>query len=128
MSEKVSLPDGAWAVLRSPSAVPERLRRPVVKAMFAGIAAASQTTDNVGQDALAMVDNLEVYSELNDLVIVARVAEWSFDLPIVLDSILDLPGNAYDHLKLVCAEGLQDMMPDFSLSNDPDSPTSPSGD
>jgi hypothetical protein len=70
-------------------------------------------------------DTLDLYSNLNDLLIVARVSEWSYDLPITLDGVLDLPSNAYEVLQEVTAQGILEMMPNFTASADKDSPTQP---
>jgi len=137
MSERIELPDGAWANLRKPSAVPERLRRPVTKAMFvvasgtAGKALMDVDQDLSNEAKAAQVaqslnpDTLDLYSNLNDLLIVARVSEWSYDLPITLDGVLDLPSNAYEVLQEVTAQDILEMMPNFTASADNDSPTRP---
>jgi len=137
MSERIELPNGAWANLRTPSAVPERLRRPVTKAMFvvasgtAGKALMDVDQDLSDEAKAAQVaqslnpDTLDLYSNLNDLLIVARVSEWSYDLPITLDGVLDLPSNAYEVLQEVTAQGILEMMPNFTASADKDSPTQP---
>jgi hypothetical protein len=137
MSERIELPNGAWANLRTPSAVPERLRRPVTKAMFviasgsAGKALLEVKEDLTDEEKAAQVaqslnpDTLDLYSSLNDLLIVARVSEWSFELPITLDGVLDLPSSAYEILQEVTAKGITEMMPNFATSDDKDSPTHP---
>lgn len=123
MTERIELPDGAWAELRSPRTVPERLRRPVTKMMFAisNNQEIQNTDDNVVNPEL-----VGIYSELNDLMIVARVVAWSFDLPISVDGVLDLPGDAYEILQEKAVENVLDMIPNFGQSTDPESPTQPS--
>jgi len=122
MTERIELPDGAWAELRSPRSVPERLRRPVTKIMFE---ISQQQTENINNDFVDP-EMVMVYSELNDLLIVARVAAWSYDLPISKDSVLDLPGDAYEILQAKAAESLTEMIPNFGQSSDQESPTQPS--
>ena len=75
-------------------------------------------------DAPAVIDQ---FYELNDLLIVARVESWSFDLPINVDSLGDLVQDDYVLLQKVAAENVTSMVPNFGLSNDPSSPTPPSG-
>lgn len=123
MTERIELPDNAWAELRNPRTVPERLRRPVTQMMFA--IANNQEIQNAENDVVNS-ELVGIYSELNDLVIVARVAAWSFDLPISVDGVLDLPGNAYEVLQEKTVENVLDMIPNFGQSTDPESPTKPS--
>jgi hypothetical protein len=123
MTERIELPDNAWAELRNPRTVPERLRRPVTQMMFS--IANNQEIQNAENDVVNS-ELVGIYSELNDLVIVARVAAWSFDLPISVDGVLDLPGNAYEVLQEKTVENVLDMIPNFGQSNDPESPTKPS--
>ena len=121
MSQKVELSNGGWAILRDPAAVSVKNRRPVEKVLMAigrGQATAASELDP------AIVDQ---FYELNDLLIVARVESWSFDLPINVDSLGDLVQDDYVLLQKVAAENVTSMVPNFGLSNDPSSPTPPSG-
>ncbi|EST24389.1 hypothetical protein [Streptomyces roseochromogenus] len=139
-----NLPDGGWADLRDQAEVPERLRRPiraiqiklakdpafgsvVAEASKKGAAAvkgmaeseAAQMVAQMGDESAGLLD------ELNDRAIMARVVGWSYDAPVSMAALLDLPGPAYDRLKQLCAEGaLQGT--DFGPSQDEDSPTVPS--
>jgi hypothetical protein len=65
-------------------------------------------------------------SDLNDRVVLAMVKAWSLNVPIEVEPLLDLPGNVYDSLREQCAPFLNDLMPDFGPSEDPESPTDPS--
>ena len=130
MSTKVDLPDGAWALLRDPAKAPERLRRPVTNLaakvhpeIMAAIAAEESGTD--GPDLTA--DALAGFQTLNDLVMVAVVAEWSFDQAITPETVGDIPGDAYDVLRRETAKLVTALIPDFSPNPDPASPTPPSG-
>ena len=73
-------------------------------------------------------DTLDMYSNLNDLLIVARVESWSYDLPVTLDNVLDLPSNAYEILQEVTAKDITEMMPNFTTSDNKDSPIKPLSD
>jgi hypothetical protein len=71
-------------------------------------------------------DTLDRFNDLNDLLIVARVESWSFDTPVHLDAVLDLPAGVYEVLQAKCAERVTEMLPNFGESSDGNSPTSPS--
>jgi len=102
---------GGWVVLREPDLVPERLRRPVFEKTSAG---ANFTADgNVSPEALAF------FSEFNDLLVVAMVAEWSFENPISLDGVMDLPSKTYDDLRKLVAPFVSKLIPDFGVDVDP---------
>lgn len=142
--KRENLPGGGWADLRDMAEVSERLRRPIraiqIKLArdpaFGGVVAeaskkgvdavkgigeaeAAQMVTQMGDESAALLD------ELNDRAIIARVVGWSYDEPVSMDALLDLPGPAYDQLKALCAEGaLQGT--DFGPSQDENSPTVPS--
>jgi hypothetical protein len=124
MTERIELPDNAWAELRDPRTVPERLRRPITRAMF-NIANGDALDLLTSSDDILSPNMIDVYSQLNDLVIVARVVAWSFDSPITVESVLELPGNVYEALQEITAEGIVDMIPNFAPTDDKDSPTNP---
>ena len=144
MSTKIELGNGGWAILRDPAAVPVRLRRPVEKMLMAvgrGQAKAAleakqeaianaKTGDTIDPSAVAANINstvIDQFYELNDLLIVARVESWSLELPISVDSLGDLTQEDYELLQKVAAQNVTTMVPNFGLSNNPDSPTPPSG-
>ena len=144
MSTKIELGNGGWAILRDPAAVPVKLRRPVEKMLMAvgrGQAKAAleakqeaianaKTGDTIDPSAVAAnMDStvIDQFYELNDLLIVARVESWSFDLPINVDSLGDLTQEDYELLQKIAATNVTTMVPNFGLSNNPDSPTPPSG-
>jgi hypothetical protein len=144
MSTKIELGNGGWAILRDPAAVPVKLRRPVEKVLMAvgrGQAKAAlearqeaianaKTGDTIDASAVAAnMDSsvIDQFYELNDLLIVARVESWSFELPISVTSLGDLTQEDYELLQKVAATNVTTMVPNFGLSNNPDSPTPPSG-
>lgn len=138
------LPGGGWADLRDPAEVPERLRRPVraLQTRLAKDPAFAQViTDARGngvealQDideaqAVQMVsaigdDSMTLLDDLNDRLVLSRVAGWSYEGEVSAEALLDLPGAVYDRLRELCAEGALEG-PDFGPSQDPQSPTGPS--
>lgn len=132
-ARRVRLPADGWAELRDVRQVPERLRRPLL-ALHVRVAAfvdperlaALQQADTA--TALAtlgpdMAVALEVMSQLNDLMIVAMVGEWSYEAPVTVEAVLDLPGEAYDRLRLAVAPYVTDLIPDFSPTPEKAGPT-----
>jgi len=138
MTVRIELSDSGWAELRSPSAVPVRLRRPVEKMLFEisqanGAEALANNAGNEVAAAAEIVSNIDSelfskFNDLNDLLILARVAAWSYDMPINLDSVLELPAGDYYILQEVTAKDITEMMPNFAQDHDPTSPTLPSND
>lgn len=115
---------GGWVDLREPREVPERLRRPiVVKAGAIGKAAQNiANADEVSVDE----DTLSAMFEFNDLLVIALAKAWSFEEPITLEGLGNLPGNTYDALQKIVAPMVTDLMPSFEATPDADSPTVPS--
>jgi hypothetical protein len=138
------LPGDGWVDMRDAADVSERLRRPV-RAIQMKLAANPAFKDVIAdakkkgvtslddideQQAIGMVaqmgDAADQMDELNDRLIISRVAGWSYDSDVSLDALQDLPGPVYDKLKEMCAEGALEGGPDFSPSQDNESPTVPS--
>lgn len=136
---KISLPDGAWAVLRDPQEITERQRRPLVRLQrrtimkaaptLAGLDLESMTPD----DALAKLapslsdEDFDALEDIDDMVIVTLVDSWSFDLPITIDGSLDLPSKTRQALLEECHPLLARLLGDTSDAEvlDPESPTAP---
>ena len=144
MSIKIELGNGGWAILRDPAAVPVKLRRPVEKMLMAVGRGQAKAALEAKQEAIANAKTgdtidpstvaanmdpavIDQFYELNDLLIVARVESWSFDLPINVDSLGDLTQEDYELLQKIAATNVTTMVPNFGMSNNPDSPTPPSG-
>jgi len=136
MTTRIELSNSGWAELRDPAAVPVRLRRPVEKMLFDisqsnGTEALANNAGDQEQAAAELAANIDgelfsKFNDLNDLLILARVAAWSFELPITLDSVLDLPAGDYYLLQEATAKDITEMMPNFAQDTDPSSPTLPS--
>ena len=149
MSNLITLSKDNWAELRPPEDVSERLRRPIRRAlgrvrleiMKAGQDANAAIEGNgpevdqarVEASTIAMqragitADEMDAFTEANDAMVVALVAKWSYDRPITLDNVVDLPGADYDKLRDVVAaryngKGYVDTEP----NPDQASPTAPS--
>lgn len=115
--------EGGWVVLRDPKQVKEKHRRPIIAKGGEMQGAAVRVSEEGGSDER---DLLALY-EFNDLVAVALIEEWSFDLPITTESLGELPASAYDKVLALTAPLIAGMMPSFEPTPDPDSPTVPSG-
>jgi len=101
-----------WVQLRDPELVPERLRRPV----FEKSADAAAFTDD---SADVNTEMLTFFSEFNDLLAVAMISEWSFDLPVSVDGLLDLPSKSYDDIRQAVAPFIHQLIPNFGVDPDP---------
>lgn len=149
MIHREQLPEGAWADLRDPTDIPERLRRPIRRIQmrlardpaFAGVIEEAQTKGiEAVQAAVAGADEAEAFrlaasmgddamdlmDDLNDRAVLARVIGWSFGPDVTLDTLQELPGPLYDRLRELCAEGVLSEGTSFDPSPDPASPTVPS--
>lgn len=138
MSTTIHLSNNQQAVLRDPADVPVRLRRPVEKAMLkvsqgqAGAALQSAPSDLTdAQKAAEVASNLDpnvldTFNELNDVLILARLQSWTLPVDISVDTILDLPQADYELLQKAVVDQVTEMMPNFGLDTDSDSPGQPS--
>ena len=141
----VSLPSGATADLRAVADVTERQRRPIKRiqaqlaarpAFAAAVKEAQAVAKAEGSDlspeaelciAAGMGDAFDLLEELNDCLVAALVAGWSYGFAVSLDSVQDVPGSDLDALRKECAPFLPQLLPDFDVSAESDSPTAPSG-
>lgn len=134
------LPSGGWVELRTPDQVPERARRAVsvasAKLSTESVAAiASQQSADASEDAVQLAvlssmqpGDLETMLQIQDFLIVALVAAWSYPFDPSADSLLDLPGSDYDHLQVITAPFVEAVRGGVNTgpSPDPSSPTVPS--
>lgn len=138
---KHTAPSGMTFELRTADQVPEGLRRPYVKRIFesldllsevnTGTAAAETDADETEQELKVAVrkrpraDVLSENDDLDDLLAVALIQAWSLELPIEPASMLQLGKADYEYLRAVIAPFAGDLLPDFSPSPDPESPSTP---
>ena len=136
---KVSLPDGAWAVLRDPETVTERQRRPLVRLQRRTVMKAAPLLKDVDLEKLTPGDALQVMAgaltdddfdmleEIDDHVIATLVDSWSYDAPVTVDGALDLPSKARKALLAECRPLMGPLLGDTPDSDvlDPESPTAP---
>lgn len=139
--KRVNLPNG-WADLREPADVTERGRRPIkriqsqlaARPVFQSAVATAQrerkgktlSQESQLKIAAGMGDAFDLLEDLNDHLVAALVAAWSYEAPVSADAVQDLPGLDLDALREACAPYMQQIMPDFEPTPDADSPTEPS--
>jgi hypothetical protein len=104
---RIELPDGAWAEVRDDlQKAPRRLTKAIDEAQMklASLpsilaAAKSGVTDRAAVADLITADDMTRMQPLsdavNDATIVALVTAWSFDSPISIESLDELPADAY---------------------------------
>jgi len=68
----------------------------------------------------------DLLEDLNDSLAAALVAGWSYDFPVSLDSMQDLPSRDLDALREKCGPYMARLMPDFEPTPEDASPTAPS--
>lgn len=127
-------PSGFGFTLRDPELVPERLRRPIAKTLMRTVSV--EEGDGTSPRPLAEgegppkpkfdAEALDKLDELNDLLAVALVTDWTLPGPVTLAAVQDLPARDYAFLRSKVAPHATKMLPDFDEpSDDPDSPPSP---
>jgi hypothetical protein len=135
MGARIELPEDQWADLYDPIKVPERKRRPVVRALVAFMKdrqehepppfdAADLSDDEKAARIAAQIDPslLVAADDLNDALVVALVREWSFGA-VTLEVLLDLPADTYRVLSEACSPHMNELMPNFQVSPDPKAST-----
>lgn len=122
---KHNVGDG-WVMLRDPKKVAERYRRPIIAKATAMQRAAEKVRAEADSGMDLSEDEFLALYQFNDLVAVALIESWSWDMPVSLEGLLDLPAVDYDEILRVTAPMITDLMPKFEPdmeNNDPESPT-----
>lgn len=119
--ERVTLPSGGWVDLRPPETITERGRRPLLRLLngvdFARMQNATETdfTD----------EEFDRFMMLNDQLAVAFVAAWSYEAPVTLEAVQDLPTMDYDALRDIVAPKIGELFPNFTPDEGPPDPLAP---
>lgn len=139
---RINLPSG-WADLRDVSDVTERQRRPIKRVQaalganpeFAAAITSAKALRADGED-LSPADQIAIAAgmgaafddleRLNDLLVAALVAGWSYDVPVSEDACQDLPAHDLDALREACSPFMAQILPGFEPTPETDSPTVPS--
>ena len=116
MSDKVDLGNG-WAKLRDPHEVKQRQRKPLAKVQRALLGSnigdvlvqRHAQGEDVSEEEISKLlqplladEAMDLFEDSDDLLILALVEEWSFEVPITQEGIGELPGRAYDALRNAC--------------------------
>jgi hypothetical protein len=135
----ITLPSGATADLREIADVTERQRRPIkrIQTKLAGLpafvnAVAEAQSQSDGSEltpeqqlkiAAGMGDAFDLLEELNDALVVALTAGWSYAFAVSADACQDLPSRDLDALREAVSPYLEQLNPDFDPNPAADSPT-----
>lgn len=140
---RIELP-GGWADLRPVADITERMRRPIkrastkltsfpsfMSAVREGQAATKDGREMTMDEQLAIAANMgdafDVLEEVQDLLVVAAVMGWSWEVPITQDGVLDLPTPALDALRKAVSPYQKALNPNFQPTPE-EGPTVPSSD
>jgi hypothetical protein len=137
--QHLTLPSGNTADLREVADVTERQRRPIkrIQTKLAGLPAfvnaveeakaqgdgVDLTPDQQLKIAAGMGEAFDLLEELNDALVAALVAGWSYGFVVSADAVQDLPGRDLDALRTAVAPFLAQLNPDFEPSPDAASPS-----
>jgi hypothetical protein len=133
-SKVLQFDDGNTAMFRHPNQVPERLRREAVNARMRVVSLVPDMPEGLSEEAInvaagkAMMEHPEFADEFQDKLIMCFLIDWSYELPVTIDSLGDIPHGTYDALAEQAKRGLPILMPSFAPTPDADSPTERSGD
>jgi hypothetical protein len=137
--QHITLPSGATADIRDVADVTERGRRPIkrIQTRLAGLPDFVHAVEEAKQQkdgeeltpeqqltiAAGMGEAFDLLEDLNDALVVALVAGWSYGFGVSVDSVQDLPGRDLDALRAAVSPYLSQLNPDFDPSPAADSPT-----
>ena len=139
---RADLGNGRWAELREPDDVTERQRRPISRALRPvrpEIMQRQQDAANLPNEpdgkpspekakALAQLqydmtdDEADAYQNATDHAVLALVESWSFEHPLTMEGLLDLPGKALDALRMEVSQLVNDLFLDISPSPEKNGP------
>ncbi len=123
---KKTIVGSGWVMLRDPKMVPERLRRPIMAQAASIQQVARELTTSIDAESSASKESVLSLYDFNDLVAIALISEWSWDAPVTVEALQDLPGSEYDEIQKLVSPLIGDLMPDFTPDPAADSPTEPS--
>lgn len=139
---RIELPDGAWADLRSPRSVTRGARKPVRTATarlnryrdalreLSGEKydppVRTKEEEKAVQNAWQLSpEEIEIYDSVQEPLTVALIEAWSFDAPITVDGLNEIPAQDADALIIHCSPMLDDLFVDTATpdTESEDSPT-----
>lgn len=119
---RIDLPEGAWAELADPRKVSERRRRSYVNAMAAFNAATAslpRTEDGNPDPRFCGSEHAELLDTALDLLTVALIKAWSYEQPVTVEAIQDLPVDVFDALRKAATDRQTELLPNYSPDIDP---------
>jgi hypothetical protein len=134
---RLDLPRDNWAEIRDPDEIPRKAARAFRKELYRLSGRVGDVDPELDQEeaaraaAVALLKSdgaLDGIEDMAEVLVLAVVAEWSYGevSADVLDSMPDAAVDAiYDYVQAHAY--IEKLMPDFSPSQDEDSPTTPSG-
>jgi hypothetical protein len=130
---RIELTDGAWAEFSDPRKITQRYRSPIVDEMakYARESTEGESQEDFKKKILMQHDPSDL-AHVANLMLIGLIEKWSFDVPIPRDSdprgdsLADIPWPDYDALIEASTPMFDQMFPNFRVSNEETSPTSPS--
>lgn len=108
--------NGGWIDFREPEDVPERLRRRVTT--MSGRAA--KIANNLeGETDYVDTEDLQFLLEFNDAISICLVMGWSWDVPVDVTGLLELPASVYDFIVRHGQSNVSRLLPNFQVDPDP---------
>lgn len=118
--QRVTVHNG-WVDYREPEDTPERLRRRVT--MLASQAPAVAARVNGDSETSINEADMGFLLGFNDAVAMCLVMGWSWEQPVSVDGLQDLPGRVYDEIIKHCQDLVPRLLPSFAVDVDPKAPT-----
>jgi len=112
--------NGGWVDFREPQDVPERLRRKVTTMSSRASKVAGRLE---GENPDLQTEDLEFLLEFNDAISICLVMGWSWDNPVTIEGLLDLPASVYDFIVRHGQANVANLLPNFEVDPDPKAPT-----
>lgn len=140
MTTRIDLPGGAWADIKAPDELTEKDRRSIRKAGVPLVEVRAQLraaglqkpeaamTDDERERAWAITMGSDAVSDQSATFVIVYTTAWSYNLPVNIDTVLDLPAPVFDALVAATMPQGDGTPPNITVDGaaDPTSPTVPS--
>lgn len=129
MPKEITLPGNEWAIIHNPDEVPERLRRQYLLSQAEILDGADVTMNSRGKPSKMTMNSkvIKAVADSGDVLILAFTKKWSFESPITVEAVQDLPSGVYQALKEACEKAKDGLfvVADVDEAKDPASPIVP---
>lgn len=136
MGTRLDLPNGEWADIRDADAIPRKAARAFRKVLYRLSSGAADIDPRMDPDEAARAaasellksdSTLDGIEDMADALVFAVVNAWSYG-PVDQPTLDEMPDSAVDAIYQAAIAGgyMDNLMPDFGVSPDEDSPTKPS--